>query len=78
MPLLPIGLTLFGQLLQPTSGTAQVLIAMAGAGAVCFRTWAVLVHKPEHKLKWWTAVGSAAGIAGTILIVLVDLIVEGG
>lgn len=78
MPLLLIGFILIALLVELASSAAHMLIAMVGAGAVCFRTWAVLARKPEDTLKWWTAVGSAVGAAGMILIVLVDLALEGG
>lgn len=78
MPLLPLGFALTGLLVELASSGTHMLIAMTGAGAICFRTWAVLVRKREDTIKWWTAVGSAVGAAGMILIVLVDLILEGG
>jgi hypothetical protein len=57
--------------------TAQALLAMAGAGAVLFRTWAVLSGKSENEIRWWTAFGSAVGLGLMILFVLVDLVTEG-
>lgn len=73
-----IGPPVVGLLLELALSGATGLLAMAGAGAVCFRTWAVLTGKPDDQLNRWMTVGSAAGIICTILVVLLDLVLEGG
>jgi len=75
---LAINVSAAGLLSNFALSTAQALLAMAGAGAVLLRTWAVLVGKPENEIRWWTAFGSAVGLGLMILFVLVDLALEGG
>jgi hypothetical protein len=75
----PVGeLIPFGLLVELVLDAAHALGAMAGFGAFCFRTWAVLAGKPADTLRRWTSIGAVAGAGFMIVVVLVDLIVEGG
>lgn len=67
-----------GLLLEWTVGVAETLGLMAAVGGMCVRTWAVLTRKPDDRLNWWMAMGAAAGVIVMLLVVLVDLAIEGG
>jgi hypothetical protein len=67
-----------GLLVEFVLNVMHPLVVAGGAGAASFRTWAVLAGKPEDTLRRWTATGTVAGAGFMLLIVLVDLALEGG
>jgi hypothetical protein len=59
-------------LMEFASSVAGTLLVMTGAGAGCFRAWAVLAGKPAVRINWWTAFGFLFGGLCMILIVCID------
>jgi len=65
-------------LTELVSTSAGTVVVITGAFAGSARASAVLRRLPPDRVEWMTAVGFVGGVAATILLVIVDKIMQGG